>query len=102
MAHGALDRLGRVRPRALVVRVVVAPHEVVDEAGGLGQSQPGRVLLERCEPVLAEILAGQLRQLGTDPEVMLLVSLVHRVEDRKSTRLNSSHGSISYAVFCLK
>src|SRR5699024_12547837 len=25
-----------------------------------------------------------------------------RVEDRKSTRLNSSHVSISYAVFCLK
>src|SRR5687768_18335690 len=28
---------------------------------------------------------------------------VHRGEqDRKSTRLNSSHGYISYAVFCLK
>src|SRR5207248_9939447 len=25
-----------------------------------------------------------------------------RVEDRKSTRLNSSHRTISYAVFCLK
>src|SRR5438128_9078956 len=25
-----------------------------------------------------------------------------RRRDRKSTRLNSSHGSISYAVFCLK
>src|SRR2546422_5704650 len=25
-----------------------------------------------------------------------------RSEDRKSTRLNSSHGYISYAVFCLK
>src|SRR2546429_4248488 len=25
-----------------------------------------------------------------------------RVRDRKSTRLNSSHGYISYAVFCLK
>src|SRR5438128_2757802 len=24
------------------------------------------------------------------------------LQDRKSTRLNSSHGSISYAVFCLK
>src|SRR2546422_8505326 len=24
------------------------------------------------------------------------------LEDRKSTRLNSSHGYISYAVFCLK
>src|SRR5438876_6457613 len=26
----------------------------------------------------------------------------HDLEDRKSTRLNSSHPSISYAVFCLK
>src|SRR5688572_32757957 len=26
----------------------------------------------------------------------------HRFEDRKSTRLNSSHSQISYAVFCLK
>src|SRR3989449_6831289 len=26
----------------------------------------------------------------------------HEVTDRKSTRLNSSHGYISYAVFCLK
>src|SRR3712207_7397591 len=26
----------------------------------------------------------------------------HRDEDRKSTRLNSSHANISYAVFCLK
>src|SRR2546429_1531810 len=30
----------------------------------------------------------------------LVVSGAHR--DRKSTRLNSSHGYISYAVFCLK
>src|SRR2546422_6747527 len=28
--------------------------------------------------------------------------LVGLVTDRKSTRLNSSHGYISYAVFCLK
>src|SRR3712207_8669076 len=26
----------------------------------------------------------------------------HRRRDRKSTRLNSSHANISYAVFCLK
>src|SRR2546429_6725614 len=26
----------------------------------------------------------------------------HQKRDRKSTRLNSSHGYISYAVFCLK
>src|SRR3989449_1962641 len=29
-------------------------------------------------------------------------AVVHAVVDRKSTRLNSSHGYISYAVFCLK
>src|SRR5207245_10837743 len=28
--------------------------------------------------------------------------VARRDRDRKSTRLNSSHGSISYAVFCLK
>src|SRR2546429_1378953 len=28
--------------------------------------------------------------------------LGHEIADRKSTRLNSSHGYISYAVFCLK
>src|SRR2546427_5582219 len=28
--------------------------------------------------------------------------LVLRMQDRKSTRLNSSHDQISYAVFCLK
>src|SRR2546422_1132224 len=28
--------------------------------------------------------------------------LLHDPLDRKSTRLNSSHGYISYAVFCLK
>src|SRR5438876_7556469 len=29
-------------------------------------------------------------------------SLQTQIRDRKSTRLNSSHPSISYAVFCLK
>src|SRR5207245_8055933 len=33
------------------------------------------------------------RALGADQPLL---------RDRKSTRLNSSHGSISYAVFCLK
>src|SRR2546430_6791286 len=33
---------------------------------------------------------------SSDPEVAVVVG------DRKSTRLNSSHSQISYAVFCLK
>src|SRR3712207_8775488 len=30
------------------------------------------------------------------------ILVVNNVQDRKSTRLNSSHANISYAVFCLK
>src|SRR2546430_4281587 len=30
------------------------------------------------------------------------VARLYRKQDRKSTRLNSSHSQISYAVFCLK
>src|SRR3712207_7325272 len=33
---------------------------------------------------------------------ILLIFLVTLLVDRKSTRLNSSHANISYAVFCLK
>src|SRR2546422_7760636 len=38
------------------------------------------------------------------PNQMLWIpsGVEHSSEDRKSTRLNSSHGYISYAVFCLK
>src|SRR3972149_8665008 len=37
-----------------------------------------------------------------DPHVLLEGCLVAVSLDRKSTRLNSSHSQISYAVFCLK
>src|SRR3712207_8485899 len=45
--------------------------------------------------------AGQEHE---DAEARLRLAAVVRAEreDRKSTRLNSSHANISYAVFCLK
>src|SRR3712207_9006733 len=42
---------------------------------------------------------GGVRRLAPAPPVPVVP--VHEV-DRKSTRLNSSHANISYAVFCLK
>src|SRR2546428_9954126 len=42
------------------------------------------------------------QRLLVEPQPELLLRLVERREDRKSTRLNSSHDQISYAVFCLK
>src|SRR6266542_3914820 len=45
-----------------------------------------------------------VRDEGGDPSATGSDPLIsgHGCGDRKSTRLNSSHGSISYAVFCLK
>src|SRR3712207_8139087 len=43
---------------------------------------------------------------GRPEQIERLKQIFHRMEqepeDRKSTRLNSSHANISYAVFCLK
>src|SRR2546427_8815783 len=46
-------------------------------------------------------LAGEVFGTLRRPEVEQVVPLAH-APDRKSTRLNSSHSQISYAVFCLK
>src|SRR5437773_6958123 len=46
-----------------------------------------------------EAVLGTVRRLALEP---LLSSKPCRERDRKSTRLNSSHITISYAVFCLK
>src|SRR5207253_10301198 len=43
-----------------------------------------------------------LAQLGQTKIALFAVDEAHCISDRKSTRLNSSHVAISYAVFCLK
>src|SRR2546430_13383513 len=44
-----------------------------------------------------------MRRLGRPDEMANVVMfLASDLADRKSTRLNSSHSQISYAVFCLK
>ena len=40
-------------------------------------------------------ITNDVFDVATNPEIDIVI-------DRKSTRLNSSHGYISYAVFCLK
>src|SRR5690625_5788272 len=52
-----------------------------------------------CGPCKA--IAPILDEAANDYQNRVTIAKVN-VEDRKSTRLNSSHVAISYAVFCLK
>src|SRR2546422_4186967 len=53
------------------------------------------ISVHRCHGDELPAVARFVREFPAIPAVAL-------VSDRKSTRLNSSHGYISYAVFCLK
>src|SRR5258707_9473768 len=72
----------------------------------LFRSLDGRVSIE-VNPRLARDTAGTIeeaRRLHREvARANVMVKVPATVEgDRKSTRLNSSHANISYAVFCLK
>src|SRR5690348_18218894 len=71
----------------------------------LGADQTRRPLLDRDRPlgVRPQRQAGHAQDGGFLLNAARVGHYHRRIaEDRKSTRLNSSHPSISYAVFCLK
>src|SRR3712207_7330549 len=83
-------------------RSTLFPYTTLFRSGlELGPGRAGREL----PPGVADERHVLVRELGvvvTDGEGAI-VALEHVPgEDRKSTRLNSSHANISYAVFCLK
>src|SRR5690625_5323604 len=47
-------------------------------------------------------LLGDIKVSAIEVGDDLVGNALHPLQDRKSTRLNSSHVAISYAVFCLK
>src|SRR2546422_3472533 len=92
---------------------------------GLGQARRlASVVVEKCRGALSvkqdnqtrppwrrtvSLLASVVLMLASAWSALIWVnavgslsSWVGQMRDRKSTRLNSSHGYISYAVFCLK
>src|SRR3712207_7695214 len=67
------------------------------------QQKRGRVFAHHSRRIVR--LAGLVRHSVLRQDVPNAVEFTtgrREVEDRKSTRLNSSHANISYAVFCLK
>src|SRR4051812_13115561 len=77
--RGRLERGGAARPVAFVTTA-----DVVEDRREVG-----------------DLMAGDQFEVAT-PGALLGVGRDEQLQDRKSTRLNSSHMSISYAVFCFK
>src|SRR5690348_17362697 len=74
-------------------------------AHGRAESDGVAIRVGVCPLVFPPRKVLRLRDLrsGSAPFGGQFVGIIDvQVEDRKSTRLNSSHPSISYAVFCLK
>src|SRR5689334_23660168 len=81
--------------RSVVDRVA---ERDVDELGSPDVPHRGEPGVERALGV--DVGAYRLVDHAQAEELLVVVPGIGR--DRKSTRLNSSHSSISYAVFCLK
>src|SRR5690348_17738410 len=77
-------------PYTTLFRSALAPYR-----DALDRIQIGPVRRRVCSSTVGRVIAA-----GDDLKELLASQLVR--PDRKSTRLNSSHPSISYAVFCLK
>src|SRR5256884_6245235 len=63
-----------------------------------GGIRPGLLATALSAPAFYYYFLPPIYSLGAKPGEMPRLIIL----DRKSTRLNSSHGYISYAVFCLK
>src|SRR6266571_678359 len=112
---GSSDGLGLMAAQ----RLLAGGHEVVLHARNQGRARDARTAAPTAHGLvvgdLASVaetrgLADQANRLGPFDAIIHNAGVgdhEHRIEtvdglDRKSTRLNSSHMSISYAVFCLK
>src|SRR3712207_7077414 len=90
-------------PCTTLFRSRLQPH--LDERRALVGEQVGEPRLRRSRRLarVEDELRDEVRVV--DPRLAaqaVAQRQPHDVADRKSTRLNSSHANISYAVFCLK
>src|SRR3712207_8891575 len=70
--------------------------------GGRNEVRDGQARVEDLALEGGDVLLGDQLVVDRRDRVLPQLRLRHPRPDRKSTRLNSSHANISYAVFCLK
>src|SRR5574337_158886 len=97
--------MAEAEPRRVVLGKITAPFGVKGWVKLQSWTEPPERIIE-YRPWLLET-NGTWREWRVKDGRLHGKSMIARLEgvsdrDRKSTRLNSSHHSISYAVFCLK
>src|SRR5699024_1089380 len=109
-AQAHADFVARV-PGFEVVGACLGGHEAIerfDELAAVGAPVDIVLLDMNLTDSHGLEVAGRLNSRGQDVDIIAITAVRHlqvirsAISDRKSTRLNSSHVSISYAVFCLK
>src|SRR5690625_7327963 len=108
-SHDTGSRPLAVPPRASTGSMQAALAK--QAATATGTVSPGGHRLQLPKPALGGVAVGQAlpahvnRVIDAQPAAQAAIAvqgLAAALQDRKSTRLNSSHVAISYAVFCLK
>src|SRR2546422_5293295 len=93
-------RANKLRSLLTMLGIIIGVGAVITMVAlGSGAQKSVQDRIQALGPTLLSIYPGQsfMRGVASGSRVSLTLD-----EDRKSTRLNSSHGYISYAVFCLK
>src|SRR5437773_3791446 len=102
-AVGRIEEVARMEVEVdrlywLVVRQLLLAAQNRTVAAKIGVTEPRHLLGNRVASVTLENIGDLWEELATEIGPLLRSGR----PDRKSTRLNSSHITISYAVFCLK
>src|SRR3712207_7265401 len=81
-------------------RSTLFPYTTLFRSTGVIAGGAARVILE--EAGVHDVLCKSLGSANHINVARATIAGLQALKDRKSTRLNSSHANISYAVFCLK
>src|SRR5256886_5650107 len=102
LSRVALSIAGLAWARRALIPVTAVYRDDAAAESVVAAALQSRVLHHLHESLRVRMHADRLGQIAVTRRVARHQLAEQRQKDRKSTRLNSSHSQISYAVFCLK
>src|SRR5690625_6944527 len=93
------NRVDTIEKKAQEIAEIVEEARIAIAHGQMNETELENIMIAFLEGDYDVLVSTTIIETGVDiPNVNTLIV----GKDRKSTRLNSSHVAISYAVFCLK